>query len=106
MKLEELLDGSPAGCVGVDDVLIDRRGLTWVRGDAEVFDGEPAHDHPYRIRRSQTVALDLKSVRIWYSSFLEVPQEDIKKRPPRMSSHNDLPGWLPVMLWRPWEQRR
>jgi hypothetical protein len=106
MKLKELLDGSPAGCVGVDDVLFDQRGVTWLRGDAEVFDGEPDHDRPYRIRRSRTVGLDLEAMTTGHASLLEIPQEDVKKRPPRVSSQNPPPGWLPVTLWRPWEQRR
>ncbi|WP_406696297.1 hypothetical protein V5E97_35425 [Singulisphaera sp. Ch08] len=106
MRLEELLDGSPAGCVGVDDMLIDPKGMLWVRGDAEVFGGEPAPDHPYRIRRTRTVGLVIKTCTLGHSVVLEVPEEDIKRRPPRMSPCADVPGWLPVTLRRTWEQRR
>ena len=38
MKLDELLDGSPAGCIGAADLLSDQWGMLWVRGDAEVFE--------------------------------------------------------------------
>ena len=92
MKVKNLRDGYPGGCVGVDALMRDLAGSVWISQEAEVYEGEPSETYPIRIRKN----LDLHAGE---GTVYEVPSEDIEAAEVLTADLHDQDGWAKVTQW-------